>query len=52
VALSSYQYDGADQLLSAIKTNSSQVQLAQYVYGYDLAGNRKSQQIGLAVKST
>jgi RHS repeat-associated protein len=47
-----YQYDGADQLLSAIETNSSQVQLAQYVYSYDLAGNRKSQQIGLAVKST
>jgi RHS repeat-associated protein len=48
-----YQYDGADQLLSAIKTNTStSAVLATYVYQYDLAGNRLSEQINLGLQST
>jgi len=45
-----YGYDKADQLLSATQTNTStSAVLAQYVYGYDLAGNRTSDQVGLGV---
>jgi RHS repeat-associated protein len=47
-----YQYDQADQLLSAVKNDSNQAVLAQYAYGYDLAGNRTSAQNGLSVKTT
>jgi hypothetical protein len=46
-----YGYDNADQLLSATQTNTStSAVLAQYVYGYDLAGNRLTEQIGLRGK--
>jgi RHS repeat-associated protein len=48
-----YTYDGADQLLSATKTNTStSAVISNYVYQYDLAGNRISEQIGMSVKST
>ena len=48
-----YKYDKADQLLSAVKTDTSTNNvLAQYAYGYDLAGNRTSEQIGLTVNQT
>ncbi len=45
-----YGYDGADQLLSAVRTNfSTQAVISQYFYGYDLSGNRTTEQIGLSV---
>ena len=45
-----YKYDGADQLLSAVKTNTStQTVLNQYFYGYDLGANRTTEQIGMDV---
>ena len=47
-----YNYDQADQLLGATKTDSSQNVLAQYVYGYDSAGNRTTVQDGLSVVTT
>ena len=47
-----YNYDQADQLLGATKTDSSQNVLAQYVYGYDSAGNRTTAQDGLSVITT
>ncbi len=48
-----YGYDNADQLNSATKLNTStEAVLSQYVYGYDLAGNRTSEQIGLNVTQT
>jgi hypothetical protein len=43
----SYGYDQADQLKSAVRTNTStNAVLSQYVYGYDPAGNRTSEQNG------
>ncbi len=48
-----YQYDGADQLISAVDSNTSTgAVLNQYVYGYDLAGNRTSKQVGVTVSSS
>ena len=48
-----YGYDNADQLNSAVRTNTStNAVISQYVYGYDAAGNRTSQQVGLNVTKT
>ncbi len=48
-----YGYDNADQLTSATRLNTStEAVISQYVYGYDLAGNRTSEQIGLSVTQT
>jgi RHS repeat-associated protein len=48
-----YQYDNADQLKSATRLNTAtSAVLSQYVYGYDPAGNRTSEQIGLGVTAT
>jgi RHS repeat-associated protein len=46
-------YDSGDQLLSAILTSNTVTGaiLSQYVYGYDLAGNRLSEQIQAATNS-
>jgi YD repeat-containing protein len=45
-----YKYDGADQLLSAVKSNTStQTILNQYFYGYDQGSNRTTEQVGLDV---
>jgi RHS repeat-associated protein len=43
-----YQYDAGKQLLSAVlnSTGVGATVLKQYAYGYDLAGNRTSEQIG------
>jgi RHS repeat-associated protein len=51
--LTTYNYDQADQLLGATTTNTStQAVVSQYLYGYDPAANRNSEQIGLNVVST
>jgi hypothetical protein len=48
-----YQYDKADQLVSAVDSNTStSAVISRYVYGYDLAGNRSTEQIGLGVVQT
>ena len=48
-----YGYDKADQLTSATNSNTSpQAVISQYVYGYDPAGNRTTEQIGLGVTQT
>jgi RHS repeat-associated protein len=46
-------YDSGDQLLTAILTSNSATGaiLSQYVYGYDLAGNRLSEQIQAGTNS-
>ena len=40
-----FQYDAVGQLLQAQLTGTNGAVLKQYVYGYDLAGNRTSEQI-------
>ena len=51
--LFTFGYDAANQLTRAVLTNTStQAVLAQYAYGYDLAANRTSEQIGLGVTAT
>ena len=48
-----YQYDNADQLLSATESNTStEAVVAKYVYGYDLQGNRTTNQVGQGVTTT
>ena len=45
-----YGYDKANQLTSALRTNTStSAVISRYVYGYDPSGNRTSEQIGLSV---
>jgi RHS repeat-associated protein len=40
-------YDNADQLLTAsVKDSTTSALIKQYIYGYDLAGNRTSERIG------
>jgi RHS repeat-associated protein len=47
-----FKYDQADQLIEATLKNTVTFAIVQqYVYGYDKAGNRSSEQIGLAVKN-
>jgi len=52
-ALWTYGYDNADQVVAATQTNTStNAVLSQYVYGYDPAGNRLTEQVGLNVTQT
>jgi YD repeat-containing protein len=48
----SYQYDAANQLLGAVLRDSGGNVLHQYGYGYDLAGNRASEQIDGQITSS
>ena len=43
-----YGYDGAEQLLSAVKTSGTGAALDTYAYHYDPAGNRLGQQMAVS----